>query len=731
MLKKAVSLAAFVLLFFLNSQNIYSANITSIAAVTITPPSPTEGSLVQVDWDYTLDSAFNNPHYFIVISETNTLRSAATAGQWVVIGNGCSTPAVPAAALVTGGCSLGSNLPSGISHGSVSFNLPAGLSTGVPYYIIVGMKDYNVYLNPSVDVQQQGYSAAFTLPLPPASAVVIKTTEGTNTAAGYRMLYTIEYNVVNTQNFIISDPVPAELSFVKAYNGGALSGGNVVWNFGNVTARQTGKVSWMGAVNAGVMDGTVISNRADYSSVELGNNFSNTVTMTAGPNAEFGVVKSASVSNANAGDIITYTISMANNGFTAEEYIDFSSPADISDWTVETPGGTWSVAGGILTGTTPSGWPKLIKNTPSFRDAMYMADMYVPSSNAPGDAVMIFNYTDMNNMYHARFQADAHEVCLDKVVGGAANWSSIQCVSRPDIVYDKWYTVKVVRRGANIRMKAWERGTTEPATWDININDTSLPSSGRAGFQINEVEDRFDNLKIFGPGPALNARVYDTLPACTTLIGGSPVYSLSGGIISWDFPGRFENHFPADAVSQRSFWVSVDSCAAGQNVTNTACIDSDESSPAVCSNEVYVTISGLPMTATVTPTVTATPTRTATLTPTITATPTMVPPHLTLTSVTNYPNPFADQTTLVYDVTAPSDVTIKIYTISGELIRTMRSLDGGIPTANIGRNYAVWDGKNDADARAASGIYVYRIEAVSRVLPDEKEAVFNRCAVMR
>lgn len=731
MLKKAFSLTIAGLFCLLSLQNIYSANITSITSVTITPPAPAEGSLVQVDWDYTLDSAFNNPHYFIVISDTNTLRNAGTAGQWVVIGNGCSTPAVPATAFVTGGCALGTNMPAGTSHGSVSFNLPAGLSTGVPYYVIVGMKDYNVYLNPSVDVQQQGYSSSFTLPLPAASASVIKTVEGTNTAAGYRMLYTIEYNVVNTQNFTISDPVPAELSFVKAYNGGTLSAGSVVWNFGNVTARQTGKVSWMGVVNAGVMDGTIISNRADYSSVERGNNFTNTVTMTAGPNTEFGTVKSASVSNANVGDVITYTISMANNGFTAEDYIDFSMASDISDWTVATAGGTWTVSGGILTGTAPSGWPKLIKNSPSFRDAMYMADMYVPSYNGPGDAVMIFNYTDMNNMYHARFQADAHEVCLDKVVGGAANWSSIQCVSRPDIVYDKWYTVKVVRRGANIRMKAWERGTTEPAAWDININDTSLPLSGRVGFQINEVEDRFDNLKIFGPGPAFNARVYDTLPACTTLTGGSPGYGVSGGMISWDFPGRFENHLPADAVSQRSFWVSVDSCAAGQNITNTACIDSDESSPPSCSNEVYVTISGLPVTATVTPTVTATPTRTATLTPTITATPTMVPPHLTLTSVTNYPNPFANQTALVYDVTAPADVTIKIYTISGELIRTMMSLNGDIPPAVTGRNSAIWTGENDAGQRAASGVYIYRINAVSQVIPDEKASVFNRCAIMR
>ncbi len=731
MLKKAFSLVTAGLFCLLSLQNTYSANITSITSVTITPPAPVENSVVQIDWDYQIDSPFNNPHYFIVISDTNTIRPAGTAGQWVMIGNGCTTPASPASAFVTGGCSLGAGVVAGVNHASVSFTLPAALSTGVPYYVIVGMKDYNVYLNPSVDVQQQGHSASFSLPLPPASAVVNKTIEGTNTAAGYKILYTIEYNVVNTSNFVISDPVPAEAGFLKAYDGGSLVAGSVVWNFGNIGARRTGKVSWMAVVNGGVSDGTVISNTALYSSDELGSNSTNTVNITAGRNPEFGTVKSAAVTNANAGDTITFTVSASNNGLTAEEYIDFSSASDMDGWTVETPGGTWTVSGGVLIGTTASGWPKIVKNTPSFRDAMYIADMYVPSYNGPGDAVLLFNYVDMNNMYHARFQADAHEVCLDRVVGGAANWSSIQCVSRPDIIYDRWYTVKVLKRGVNIRVKVWERGTPEPAGWDINVNDSSITAGGRAGFQINEVEDRFDNLKIFGPGPAMNAVIYDTLPACTTLIGGDPGYSVSGNIISWDFPGRFENYVPSEASSRRSFSVRVESCAAGQNITNTACADSDESSPPACSNEVYVTISGLPVTPTVTPTVSVTPTGTPTLTPTITATPTAVPPHLTLTSVTNYPNPFADLTTFVYDVTAPSDVTIKIYTISGELIRTMRSSDGSIASAVIGRNYAVWDGKNKAGQRAASGVYIYRIEAVSRVIPDEKESVFNRCAVMR
>jgi len=65
---------------------------------------------------------------------------------------------------------------------------------------------------------------------------------------------------------------------------------------------------------------------------------------------------------------------------------------------VEVAGGTWNVAGGYMTGTTPSGWPKLVKNTPSFHDGIFMSDMYVPSSNAPGDAVMIFNFIDFQNI---------------------------------------------------------------------------------------------------------------------------------------------------------------------------------------------------------------------------------------------------------------------------------------------------------------------------------------------
>lgn len=646
LLNKAISaVVAAAVVFFLP---VYlQATITSITGVTMSPPSPNPGDPVSISFTYIDDTAGDNPLGFIVISDTASLRPAGTAGQWLVLGNGCTIPASPATDYTTG-CQIGSGVAAGtpISAGPYNFNLPAGLASGVPYYIIVGMGTWWCQLNPDPgNVNTTGVSSSFTLPLPPAAATISKAVEAENTAAGYRIMYTISYDVVNTQNFVILDTIPPELSFWKAYNGGMLSGGNVIWNFGNVGARQTGTVSWFGTVNAGVPDGTTISNMASCYSTKLNAIISNIAFMTTGPHADLGIAKSAAPGVVNTGETITYTLTYNNNGSTAEDYVPFDSAADIADWTVEVPGGTWNVSGGIMTGTTGGGtWPKLIKNTPSFHDGIFISDLYVPSSNAPGDAVMLFNFIDLGNMYHARIQADAHQICFDKVVGGSSNWSQVICVNDASIIYDRWYTIKAQVRGSSIKIKAWQRGTTEPGGWAINVTDTSLNAPGRVGFQINEAEDRFDNLKIYGPGPAMNTRIYDTLPPCTTFVGCSDSCTESGGFVRWDFPGRLDN-----ALNETvSFWVTADSCAAGTNVTNTACIDSDEDTPPECSNEAYVTVNGVPMTPTITPTVTVTPTRTATPTRTPTSTPVYYP-TLVLTKTSDV-NPADPGGTVVYTI---------------------------------------------------------------------------------
>ncbi len=70
------------------------------------------------------------------------------------------------------------------------------------------------------------------------------------------------------------------------------------------------------------------------------------------------------------------------------------------------------------------------------------------------------------------------------------------------------------------------------------------------------------------------------------------------------------------------------------------------------------------------------------------------------------PNPFNPRTTIEYSVSAPGRVTLRVYDLSGRVVRTLVDRD----TA-AGEHKVVWDGTTDSGHRAASGVYFVRMEA--------------------
>jgi len=77
----------------------------------------------------------------------------------------------------------------------------------------------------------------------------------------------------------------------------------------------------------------------------------------------------------------------------------------------------------------------------------------------------------------------------------------------------------------------------------------------------------------------------------------------------------------------------------------------------------------------------------------------------------NYPNSFNPDTWIPYQLAKDVDVTIRIYSVSGNLIRTLALgyKPAGFYTAKD--RAAHWDGNNEAGEQAASGIYFYNIHA--------------------
>ena len=79
--------------------------------------------------------------------------------------------------------------------------------------------------------------------------------------------------------------------------------------------------------------------------------------------------------------------------------------------------------------------------------------------------------------------------------------------------------------------------------------------------------------------------------------------------------------------------------------------------------------------------------------------------------LTNYPNPFNPETWIPYQLSESAEVTVRIYSVGGSLIRTLvlGQMPAGIYQSRSRAAY--WDGRNDVSESVASGIYFYTFTA--------------------
>ncbi|MBW6515052.1 MAG: T9SS type A sorting domain-containing protein [Candidatus Cloacimonetes bacterium] len=71
---------------------------------------------------------------------------------------------------------------------------------------------------------------------------------------------------------------------------------------------------------------------------------------------------------------------------------------------------------------------------------------------------------------------------------------------------------------------------------------------------------------------------------------------------------------------------------------------------------------------------------------------------------TNYPNPFNPETTIQFSLQEAGEVTIEIFNISGQKIRTL--VNGNFES---GYHNVIWNGRDDSGLNVGSGIYFYRM----------------------
>jgi hypothetical protein len=87
----------------------------------------------------------------------------------------------------------------------------------------------------------------------------------------------------------------------------------------------------------------------------------------------------------------------------------------------------------------------------------------------------------------------------------------------------------------------------------------------------------------------------------------------------------------------------------------------------------------------------------------------------------NYPNPFNPITTIRYQIPAVSTVSLKLYNILGQLVATLAD---GVQQA--GYKQVQWNA-----SRMASGVYFYRIEAISSVNPGKNFSQVKKMILMK
>lgn len=81
----------------------------------------------------------------------------------------------------------------------------------------------------------------------------------------------------------------------------------------------------------------------------------------------------------------------------------------------------------------------------------------------------------------------------------------------------------------------------------------------------------------------------------------------------------------------------------------------------------------------------------------------------------NYPNPFNPETTIQYQLPQTGNVTLSIFNLLGQEVRTL------VHEHQTAGSYSiVWDGKNDIGELVTSGMYFYKLQVGESFLVTRK-----------
>jgi N-acetylneuraminic acid mutarotase len=567
------------------------------------------------------------------------------------------------------------------------FNVTIPLSTGPgTTNLIVVAGDYWVQCNQNIT---GNIVTQLTIPLPPPSCAPLTVmTEGVTASPEGLYLFDVDYSFVNSGATSIVYTLPNNVTVQSAGPNAVTTSTNVTWNMGNVTLPQIGVVWALVSVNPGTT-GAVIPNSATLYSAGCGNNTSGTVNVTV-QNPQISLLKSQSASSLSAGSAVTYTLDWTATGSNLQlydsydydflgsstsdgsnvtgwdgtQYTDIPAASDPGTWTIGSDGqGNQFIVGSTVPYNlgTHGHYPELLRNIPGSdicNNIIVQGDMEIPVSitnncsgcGASADAHMVIACNPSQGItLKAGISIDSNPGNLFVQFNNDYNnvtWSALANSTLPfTISTGVWYTVRsqiIFSNGSSAVSfieTIWptgQPGNSKNVTFYINStvdtnSDFVLPTcSGgwRAGWEVAETAgtDWYSNLKIYGPGPILNASVTDMVPTGVSYLNSNEPNSVLGTnpdpqTLVWSSPSAFPaTMYSFDTTIQ--WWGTV---ACPGPFVNTFTMASPSFSGAVTSNSVTLAISGS-CGPTNTPTQTASPTATGTPSPTATPTTTSCGP---------------------------------------------------------------------------------------------------------
>lgn len=157
-----------------------------------------------------------------------------------------------------------------------------------------------------------------TLTVAKPDLTIVKTPDNGAATAGEESTFTIK--VTNTDTFatahgtVISDVLPAGLTYVSSTGGGTANGQTVTWTIGALAPGTSVTRTVTAKVGSGVATGTTLTNTASTHADEVPADKTDTGSLVVGTKTDLKVTKTTPASSVYAGENLTYTITTTNTG---------------------------------------------------------------------------------------------------------------------------------------------------------------------------------------------------------------------------------------------------------------------------------------------------------------------------------------------------------------------------------------------------------------------------------